>query len=117
MFGAETFEGVATRVDSASNPWRDVNVTSIRLGVGLGGSVDLSVFAGFNMALLEWADGKPVTDWDLNLAVPGVEVGLDDLREGLALARFIEGTDFLSSAFVAEMKNAERISQLRDFAS
>ncbi|SCL25647.1 hypothetical protein GA0074692_2001 [Micromonospora pallida] len=36
IFGAESFEGVAVRVDSVDNSWHEVNVTSVRLGLGLG---------------------------------------------------------------------------------
>lgn len=117
VLGAESFEGVATRVDSATNPWREVNVTSIRVGLGLGGSVGLAAFVGFNMALLEWGDGKALSDWGLTFAIPEARVGLDDLKAGLAIQRFLDGTDFLRDTFIAEMRNAERIEQLRDFAS
>lgn len=117
LIGAETFEGVATRLDSASNPWREVNVTNVRLGVGLGGSVGLTVFVGFNMALLEWAEGTPVTDWGLNIAIPQVKVGLDDLRWAAALDSFLDGSDFLADYFISTMKNSERLGAARDFAS
>ncbi len=69
------------------------------------------------MALLEWAEGQAVTDWGLTIAIPEVKVGLDDLRWGLALDDFLEGSDFLADLFIGSMKNGERISQARDFAS
>ncbi|SCL25642.1 hypothetical protein GA0074692_2000 [Micromonospora pallida] len=75
------------------------------------------MFVGFNMPLLESANGLSVTDWGLNIAIPEVKVGLDDLRYGLELDKFLSGSDFLAPLFLSEMKNAERFGKLRDFAS
>jgi hypothetical protein len=67
--GAETFEGIAFRADSTpAESGVEVNVTSIRLGLGLGGSAGVAVFLAFNLPLLF---DQPLTDWGVTVALPG----------------------------------------------
>jgi hypothetical protein len=116
VFGAETFEGVATRLDSWNSAWQEVNITSIRLGLGLGGSVGISLFFAFNVNTLWEVDGTGVSDWGLNVTVPDLKVSIDSLKMGLDLTKYVEGSEFLTKAFIGGM-SPESIGKLRDFAS
>jgi hypothetical protein len=114
--GAETFEGVATRLDDGANPWQEVNVTSIRLGLGLGGSIGVSIFLAFNVNTLWEVNGKSITDWGLNIAVPALKVNVQSVGWELDLAKYVEGSKFLSREFVRGM-TPEKLAKLRDLAS
>lgn len=116
VFGAESFEGVATRVDAWDTAWHEINITSIRLGLGLGGSIGISLFFAFNVNTLWEVDGTSVTDWGLNIAVPDLKVNIESLKLSLNLAKYIEGSEFLIKPFMAGM-NLEKIAQFRELAS
>lgn len=114
--GMETFEGVAIRMDSLDNPWQEVNVTSIRLGLGLGGSIGVALFFAFNVGNLFEVNGQSLTDWGLNIALPRLKVNLQSIKLELELANYIEGTEFLSKAFIASL-TPEKFAKLRDLVS
>lgn len=72
ILGADTFEGAAFRLDgSPSASLTEVNVTSLRAGPGLGGSVSLSLFFAFNVAILSQIDDMYTgRDWGFNISFP-----------------------------------------------
>ena len=116
LIGAEAFEGVATRIDSWSSAWHEINVTSIRLGLGLGGSAGISLFFAFHTNTLWEINETYVSDWGLNIVVPELKINIQSLKLSLDLTRYIEGTEFLSKAFIGGM-TAEKIAVFRDLAS
>lgn len=117
IVGASSFEGIAIRMDSIENEWHEFNITSINLGIGLGGSVGAALFVGFNMGMLEWANGMSVTDWGINIALPEIKVPLDDIGASLELYKYLDGTSFLPDLFARSVRNGDRFSQLRDFSA
>jgi hypothetical protein len=116
--GAETFEGVATRLDSWRTTWLEVNVTGIRLGLGLGGSIGASVFFAFNVGTLYEVNNTVVTDWGLNIAVPSLKANLKSLGVAINLEKYLDsaGRVFLKRQFIGNM-TPEKLAKLRDLAS
>lgn len=118
VIGAETFEGVATRLDIWESSWHEVNVTGIRLGIGLGGSIGVSLFFALNANTLWELNGTTLTDWGLNIAVPEFKANLSSVGFELKLAEFLDETSksFLRKDFIGSLK-PEGIAKLRDIAS
>ena len=114
--GAETFEGVATRIDSWNNPWNEINISSMRLGLGLGGSIGTAVFFAFNTLTLYGMEQTRVSDWGLNVVVPELKVNIETLKFSLDLTKYVEGTEFLSKAFIGGM-TIEKMAHFRDLAT
>ncbi len=118
IVGADTFEGVATRIDSWESAWHEVNVTGIRVGIGLGGSIGASLFFAFNANTLWEINNTLVSDWGLNIAVPEVKANVKSVGMALNLSRFLDMNSkvFLRKEFVGSM-TPEKLAKLRDIAS
>lgn len=117
VLGAESFQGCATRVDGFDT-WQEVNVTSLRLGLGLGGSIGISLFCAFNCPTLYSVNGKFVSDWGINIALPGVKANAKGLGTALNLATYLDqaGRAFLVKPFIRSL-SPEKISKIRDWMS
>jgi len=77
FIGADTFEGVAFRLDTwPTQSAHEVNATNIRLGIGLGGGVGASLVFVFNAGTLWEINGLLLDDWGINLALPGAKIGV-----------------------------------------
>ena len=114
--GAETFEGVATRIDEWATAWHEINITSIRLGLGLGGSCSMSLFFAYHVNTLWEINNSSITDWGLNISIPNLKVNIQSLKVSLNLANYIQGTEFFTKAFIGSI-TVEKISMFRDLAS
>lgn len=68
VVGMEGFEGaiVNTETPSAIN---EFNITSVRLGLGLGGGVGLGVLLAYNIPSMWQVNGTEVTDWGVNVSL------------------------------------------------
>lgn len=112
--GADSFEGAAIRLDSSpSASITGVNVSSIRFGLGVGGSIGTSLFLAFNTPTLTWLNGQELDrDWGIAFAVPGVKVTLGNAlsQAWKVLKTLKKGSDLLRVS-------PEQIEKLRDVAA
>lgn len=115
VLGMEAFQGVATRIDSFST-WQEVNVTGLRLGLGLGGGINAALFCAFNSPTLYSVNGQFVSDWGINVAFPAVKANAKGLGAALDLARFLDGPGraFLEKPFIHSL-TPDKMSSIRDW--
>src|SRR4051812_44669791 len=74
VIGMETVEGVVARLDDMQSSWTEINITSLRLGLGLGGSAGAVIICAFNVTgVLYTINGLSVSDWGATLALPEVK--------------------------------------------
>ena len=68
MPGFEGFEGL---IFNAADPgaWNEFNITSVRLGIGLGGGAELGLLFAFNISDMWTVDNSRVTDWEFNFGL------------------------------------------------
>lgn len=73
VVGMEGAEGVAGRLDQFKGSLNEFNITSVRMGLGLGGGVGLSMFLAFNTPMLFQLDGTKISpalrDFNVNISV------------------------------------------------
>jgi len=69
VVGMEGFEGVIWNAEHP-NVHNEFNITSVRLGLGLGGGVGLSLLIAFNINGSLWGlQGHKITDWGVNVSL------------------------------------------------
>jgi hypothetical protein len=112
IVGADTFEGCAFRLDSSPKAsLHEVNVSSLRGGVGLGGGAGMSLFFAFNVGTLwEINDKKMEPDWGVNLSIPGEKIGIGKVSVRV-LKNLTRGKDLLKHF------DAKRLADFRTLAS
>jgi hypothetical protein len=121
VIGAETMEGAAGRLDQFTTSVREFNISSIRFGPGLGGSVGVSVMAAFNVPTLQMLENKTLTpslsDFNINLAVPEFKASSKTMialsKLGASLSK--SSSKFLTKAVIGGLKPGD-VATLRDFA-
>jgi hypothetical protein len=76
FFGLDTLESCVFRLDGLPNLSSHlVNVTNLRIGAGLGGSVGATAIFVFNAPTLLFAQDIPLLkDWGVNIALPETKV-------------------------------------------
>lgn len=115
IVGADSFEGAAFRLDGWPNASiTGVNVSSIRFGLGLGGSIGVSLFFAFNTPVLSWLNNQYLDrDWGVAFAVPGVKLTVGNAlsQSYKALKTLKKGRDLVTRV------TPEQIQAFRDAAS
>ncbi|MFL9922623.1 hypothetical protein PQR75_46935 [Paraburkholderia fungorum] len=113
VLGADTFEGTAFRLDHMpQHSLTEINITSIRGGLGLGGGAGVSLFFAFNVhGPLVSINGKmPDWDWGINLSIPGAKIGVGKFSYQI-LKKLTTGADLLKHF------DTKRLADFRELAS
>ncbi len=121
LVGADTFEGAAFRIDDwPTKSAKHINVSNLRAGPGLGGSIGTSLIFVFNTRTLEELNEnqavdkgnkfKTERDWGINLALPGEKIGVCKCSFQV-LKGMTTGADLIKSF------DAKRLEALRTLGS
>ena len=98
--GIETTEGIIYNVQSFS--WKEkFTLTSVRIGLGLGGGISAVAVCAFNCASLGQLDGLEIKDWGVNIALAGADVS--PMFE--TLAKIGANLDKLTPAQIEKIRN------------
>lgn len=112
VIGADTFDGTAFRLDSVPQAsLHELNITSVRGGLGLGGGIGVSLFFGFNIGTLWEVNGSPTgRDWGVNISLPGEKIGIGSWTKPFV-------NDIATAAGMMSKMNLDRLGKARTLAS
>lgn len=112
LIGLETMEGSVTNLGFTRHT-QSLNVTSIRVGLGLGGGVGLVAILVYNCPNLAVLHDTIGTDWSVNVAIGGVK--WDGVLKALKAKKFFSTITKLSGAI--EKATPDDISNIRNSMS
>jgi hypothetical protein len=112
LIGAESFEGAAFRLDNwPRHSLHEINITSIKGGLGLGGGIGMSLVFAFNVNTLWEVNGKEMGDWGIQIALPAAKIGVGKLSVQV-LKGLTKGADLLNDVSAKRLQNLRTIASL-----
>lgn len=103
--GFETLEGYVANLGYPKHS-HDLNLSSMRLGLGLGASVGMTAILVFNCGNIQRLNETQVEDWSINISFGGK---WSDIVKGLANLRFFKTAANLVSWTKARPKDIDTI--------
>lgn len=111
VFGFESTEGIMFRLDLPHTSHQEVNITNVRLGLGLGGSIGAVLIYAVNCHSLWDVDRKQLTDLGINIQIPQTKFSLGRFSTTILKGLKGQGANFVKRA------TPKFIADLRDFGS